>query len=340
MFRRLILLTVAGFSVAVSQNQQAYIKNYALLFMQWMENHGFNFTEHEFLHRLENFIQNDKFIDESNSHNYTYTLGHNKFSHMNSEEFASSMLCGGMKDTSVKNLRGFLSEHNYVQDDINGLPSSVDWRKHNAVTDVKNQGNCGSCWSFSTTGGLEGIYAISTGQLVSFSEQQLVDCDNVDSGCNGGLMTNAFEWIEKNNGLCTEENYPYVSGNTGKAGKCQNTCTLVVKSGISGYAEVKENDKNALMTALAKQPVSVAIQANQPTFQLYKSGVLTGKCGDRLDHGVLAVGYDSSAQEPYWIVKNSWGNTWGEGGYINLAMNVDQSSGQCGILSMASYPKI
>jgi C1A family cysteine protease len=324
----------------MSTTEMPHIKNYAMLFKTWMNSHGFNFTEHEYLNRLENFIVNDKFIDETNAQKLSYTVGHNEFSHMTSDEFASSMLCTGIK-SQKSYLRGDNLIHSYTSEDVMSLPSNVDWRNKNAVSEVKNQGSCGSCWSFSTTGGLEGIYSITNGKLVSFSEQQLVDCDhNGDHACNGGLMTNAFDWIKQNKGLCTEEDYPYFSGDTKKAGTCQTTCKNAPNSDLTGYTEVRENDKNALMTALAKQPVSVAIQANQPAFQLYKSGVFSAKCGDDLDHGVLAVGYDSTGSDPYWIVKNSWGSSWGMNGYILLAMNVDQASGQCGIYGMSSYPNL
>lgn len=336
MLKNVVLLSVALINVCSSEQ---HIKNYAELFKNWMANHKITFNAEEYLHRLENFIENDKFIDATNSANLTYKLGHNQFSHMTSQEFSKSMLCGG-----ISNEKSYLRSNNFIHSyssaDLESLPSTVDWREKNAVTPVKNQANCGSCWSFSTTGSVEGLYSIKNGKLVSFSEQQLVDCDhNGDHACNGGLMTNAFDWIKTNGGLCTEQDYPYVSGETSKAGTCQKTCKNVQNSGVTGYTNVKTNDKNSLMTALAKQPVSIAIQANQPAFQLYKSGVFSAKCGDDLDHGVLVVGYNSIASDPYWIVKNSWGESWGtENGYIWLAMNVDQASGQCGLYGMASYP--
>jgi cathepsin L len=175
-------------------------------------------------------------------------------------------------------------------------PKSVDWVSVGAVTPVKDQGQCGSCWSFSTTGALEGAYFIKYGTLVSFSEQQLVDCDNYknggrDHGCNGGLMDNAFTWINKNGGLCLEQDYPYVSGNTKTEGTCKTNCHVNSNSRIISFVDVPSNSDDEMMTALSKQPVSVAIEADQPAFQLYKSGVFTGSCGTNLDHGVLVVGY-------------------------------------------------
>jgi C1A family cysteine protease len=209
---------------------------------------------------------------------------------------------------------------------------------------VKDQGQCGSCWSFSTTGALEGAYYIKYHDLVSFSEQQLVDCDTFsnggrDHGCNGGLMDNAFNWIDKNGGLCTEQDYPYVSGTTMTSGSCSDTCELVDNSKVHSHVDVKPSD-SSMMSALAQQPVSIAIQADQREFQLYKSGVFTEACGTNLDHGVLAVGYGSMNGEDYYRVKNSWSSTWGDKGYIYLGRGsqYNNGKGQCGMLMQASYP--
>jgi C1A family cysteine protease len=231
------------------------------------------------------------------------------------------------------------------------VPSSVDWRADGVVTYVHNQGSCGSCWSFSTAGALEGIYAIKTGKLVCFSEQQLVDCDYIRAGgtslgCNGGDMKSAMEWIGKNNGLCTEQSYPYVSGDTKTNGPCQKSCNVVSGSDIISTVSVSSNSDNSMMNALSKQPVSVAIEADQPVFQLYKSGVFTGSCGTNLDHGVLLVGYGSMNGVEYYIMKNSWGPEWGNQGYMYMGKGNDPATGkpynggkgQCGVLMQGVYP--
>eukprot|EP00750_Incisomonas_marina_P016568 INCI19182.1.p1 GENE.INCI19182.1~~INCI19182.1.p1 ORF type:complete len:198 (+),score=25.94 INCI19182.1:33-596(+) len=179
---------------------------------------------------------------------------------------------------------------------------------------------------------IEGDYEINTGNLVSFSEQDLVSCDhNGDQGCNGGLMDNAFQWVEKN-GICAEKDYPYTSG-TGTTGVCETKCTPVAT--ITGYTDVPPNDEAALKVAVAKQPVSVAIEADKSVFQLYSSGVLTSDtCGTQLDHGVGIVGYGSLSGTDYWKVKNSWGSSWGMDGYILL----ERGTNECGISQSASYP--
>ena len=161
-------------------------------------------------------------------------------------------------------------------------------------------------------------------------------------GCNGGLIDNAFSWIEKNGGLCTEEDYAYTSGTTKTAGTCDTSCTVVSGSEIISYTDVKANSDNDMMSALAQQPVSIAIQADQKDFQLYNSGVFTGSCGTKLDHGVLVVGYGSLDGEDYYRVKNSWGTTWGDNGYIYLGRGdkFNNGSGQCGMLMQASYPTV
>lgn len=325
-------------------------------FKYWIDDHRIEARDDCHLdHMFKNWLSNDKFIFETNAKNLTYTVGHNAFSGMNSNEFAEFM---GFRDNQelMSKGEGFLrgSVSTIQQEeimDLESLPTSVDWRQKNAVTDVKTQGSCGSCWSFSTTGALEGIYAISNGNLVSFSEQQLVDCDygiRKNHGCNGGLMDDAFSFISSNGGLCSEENYPYVSGTTQKEGTCKTSCKLVSGSKISKYTDITANSDNAMMTALVQQPVAVAVDATTD-FQLYKSGVFTAKCGTDLNHGVLLVGYSSQNGLDYYILKNSWGIGWGmENGYMYLGKGNDPATGkpynngagQCGVLEMASYPSL
>jgi C1A family cysteine protease len=295
---------------------------------------------------FEKWAINDKYIEDFNNKNYTFILGHNQFSGMDSNEF-STYLGYSKKYESVSNLRG-----NDIKISMDGefasfvsLPLSVNWVENGAVTDVKDQGQCGSCWSFSTTGALEGAYYIKYGDLVSFSEQQLVDCDNLknggrDHGCNGGLMDNAYSWISKNGGLCSESSYPYSSGTKKTSGTCMKTCSLIYGSDVDSFEDVTPNSDIAMMSALVNQPVSIAIEADQKEFQLYKSGVFTASCGTNLDHGVLVVGYGNIDDEDYYLVKNSWGTTWGTDGYIYLGRGsqYNDGAGQCGLLMEGSYP--
>jgi len=220
---------------------------------------------------------------------------------------------------------------------VGSVPATVDWVKKGAVTPIKNQGQCGSCWSFSTTGSVEGAVQIASKQLISLSEQQLVDCSTAqgNQGCNGGLMDNAFQYIISNGGLTTEAGYPYTA-----TGPNQCSVTTPLASTISGYCDVNSGDENALAAAVAVGPVSVAIEADQSCFQFYTSGIMSDPtCGTQLDHGVLAVGYGVVGGQKYWNVKNSWGTSWGNNGFIWLGKQVSgQPLGVCGIASEPSYP--
>jgi len=307
-------------------------------FEDWVHNFEIRFIDETHLTRVfTTWSSNDKFIEEINSMNLTYSLGHNRFSGMDNEEYRYYLGLYGIQQNTNKK---------YLETAVGGTPPlSVNWVEKGSVTPVKDQGQCGSCWSFSTTGALEGVYYNKYGKLLSFSEQQLVDCDILrnggrDHGCKGGLMDNAFSWIQKNGGLCVELDYPYVSGETNAEGKCQTTCSINSGSSVVDIVDVMPSSDDAMMNALAKNPVSVAIEADEREFQLYKSGVFTGKCGTKLDHGVLVVGYGTLSGKDYYLVKNSWSENWGDNGYIMLGRGKDfnNGDGQCGVLLQASYP--
>ena len=252
-------------------------------FEEWIQNFSIKVLDDSHRqHLFQNWLSNDKYIEDVNGRNLTYSLDHNHFSGMNSEEFSSFLkpnndFFGKINPSEIKHdldevkclsgcVKNFNNEHkldtvNCVADclqdtvSIGSLPDSINWVEKGAVTPVKDQGQCGSCWSFSTTGALEGAYYIAHGDLKSFSEQQLVSCDNrknggKDMGCNGGLMDNAFNWIEKNDGLCLETDYPYTSGTTTSAGSCETTCSIVSDSDVQSYNDVNPNSDSDMMSCL------------------------------------------------------------------------------------------
>jgi len=312
--------------------------HYTNEFASWQaKHHKFFANKDEYRQRLDIFKNNSDFVETHNQGNHTWTAGLNQFSHLSPAEFKA------LVSTNIPRRSTSIPRKLLAANAVTSTASSIDWVTAGAVTSVKNQGSCGSCWSFSTAGALEGAYYNQYGTLQSFSMQQLVDCDTSDSGCSGGLMDNAFGWIESNGGLCSYSDYPYTTATyDGTAGTCETTCTPVTGSTISSYTDVTSNSASALETALNIQPVSVAIEADQTAFQYYSSGVLTGTCGTSLDHGVLAVGYgyDSTTGYNYWKVKNSWGTSWGEDGYIRINKDSTQTDGLCGILAEPSYPNL
>jgi C1A family cysteine protease len=298
------------------------------LFDNWKEKNGIEYnTLLEHRYRFSVFTENFAAITDKNALGRSVKLGLNRFADLTNDEFMALYVNG-------YELR---SEKQYIRKGYSNIPSEVDWTTKGAVTPVKNQGQCGSCWAFSTTGSVEGIWYIRTGKLVSLSEQELVDCSGPEGnqGCNGGLMDNAFEYIIKNGGICSEANYTY----NAVQGECKS-CIPVAK--ISSYVNVLPNNTEALMTAVAQQPVSVAVEADGLDWQFYMGGVVTDSCGLNLDHGVLVVGYgtDETAGD-YWKVKNSWGSNWGENGYIRIGRGDKfNPAGECGILMVPSYPVV
>ncbi|TVT99654.1 hypothetical protein EJB05_27969 [Eragrostis curvula] len=294
---------------------------------KWMAEHGRTYKdEAEKARRFEVFKANVDFIHRSNAAgDKKYTLGLNKFADITRDEFTAMYTGFKPVQAGPKKLLGFKYENITLSDDN----QEVDWRQKGAVTGIKNQGQCGCCWAFSAVAAIEGLYQITSGQLASLSEQQLLDCstNGNNNGCSGGVMNDAFQYIVDNGGITTEEAYPY----TEQQGMCQSVQPAVT---ISGYQNVPAEDENALAAAVANQPVSVGVDASD--FHLYQQGIMTADgCGENINHAVTAIGYgraDDGTQ--YWLLKNQWGETWGEGGYMRLQRGV----GACGIGKQSSYP--
>ena len=291
-------------------------------------------TFEEFENRFEIFRTNLYNIFKHNENStHTFKMGINQFADLTPEEFRETRLNGFLK--KPKKLFRTDSQCISFTGTNKTLPDTVDWRSK-AVTPVKDQGQCGSCWAFSSTGAMEGAWAIAKGQLVSLSEQQLMDCSRNlgNQGCEGGDMDPSFQYIIQSGGICAESEYKYKEADSTKCKKC----TVVAK--FSKCADVAPNNQLALKEAVSNGPVSVAIEADTSVFQFYSSGVLTDKsCGTNLDHGVLAVGYGEENGNKYWLVKNSWSDTWGDEGYVKIGRSESNSDqGICGIAMDPSFP--
>jgi len=318
-----------------------------LEFKEWHNIYGHNANQYSSRKSMESrkaaFNVNIQKIKDHNAKNLSWRMGINQFSDLTGDEFSELMgfdSCSKVMNRTKRSVpQGRLQQ---VKNPKNA--ATVDYRNTNnplgkiAVTPVKNQGACGSCWSFSATGAVEGAWIVGGNDMVPLSEQELVSCDKRDSGCNGGLMDWALDYV-KDHGITSEEIYPYVSG-SGNNPACDDAKAEQTVATISSYIDVDTESEDALENALNIGPVAIGIEADQYSFQSYSSGVLTAYCGTSLDHGVLAVGYghDSDSNLDYWIVKNSWGQSWGDNGYIYLERHVSAAGGQCGILLQPSYP--
>jgi len=313
-----ILFACAALALSESEYQSS--------FTFWMQQHQKSYHHDEFLHRYSTFKKNLNFINEHNKANKSFTVAMNKFGDMSIQEFSKIYL--GTKIT-VEVPKVLHKTH------VPRLPTSFDWRAKGAVTPIKNQEQCGSCWSFSTTGSTEGCHFITTSKLVSLSEQNLMDCSTSqgNQGCDGGLMTQAMTYIISNGGIDTEASYPY----TAEDGTCSYNAA---NSGatLKSYVNVNAGDEKDLQLKVSMGPTSVAIDASQNSFQFYSSGVYNEPaCStSQLDHGVLAVGWGLDSGTAYWLVKNSWGTDWGMNGYIEMSRNLNN---QCGIATMATLPQ-
>ncbi|KAE8766575.1 papain-like cysteine proteinase [Hordeum vulgare] len=335
-------------------------------FHVWMTVHNRSYsTAGEKARRFEVYRSNMRFIEAVNAEaatsGLTYELGEGPFTDLTNEEFMELYTGQILEDdqsedgdddeqiitTHAGSIDG-LGTHKGATVSANfsaSAPRSIDWRKRGVVTPVKNQKQCGSCWAFPTVATIEGIHKIKRGTLVSLSEQQLIDCDYLDNGCKGGLVTRAFQWIKKNGGITSTSSYKYKA----VRGRCMRNRKPAAK--IVGFRKVKSNSEVSLMNAVANQPVAVSISSHSSHFHHYKGGIYNGPCSTtKLNHAVTVVGYGQQQQNgadsvhasapgaKYWIVKNSWGTTWGDKGYILMKRGTKHSSGQCGIATRPVFP--
>ncbi|UYV70826.1 CTSL [Cordylochernes scorpioides] len=325
------LAAILLLAATVIQARPSFDQEFSRHWNSFKETFHKTYPRHEELLRRTVFEYNlRKVVGHNVAHDLglkSFRLGLNEYADLTSHEVS-------------RYLNGYLGLRNrtrdlYVPPQDLSPPDTVDWRTKGYVTPVKNQGQCGSCWAFSTTGSLEGQHFHKTGKLVSLSEQNLVDCSGPEgnNGCEGGLMDQAFEYVIKNSGIDTENSYPYEAEDD----KCRYKKNSVGAT-CTGFKDIPSGDENALLQAVSTVgPISVAIDASQESFQLYSGGVYEEpNCSSTfLDHGVLVVGYGTENGKDYWLVKNSWGESWGENGYIKMSRN---KNNQCGIATDASYP--
>ena len=319
-----------SFALALTFGAASALHQIELKYMNYLAQFGKTMNDmEEFETRLEYFAATDFDVEEINAGNNTWTAGHNQFSDWSEEEYKGML---GLKMTTTNDDdRVVFAEEN--------LADSVNWVTAGAVTGVKDQGRCGSCWSFSTTGAMEGAHFIASGSLESFSEQQLVDCATgiyLNMGCNGGNPLWAYRYL-KSHYAELESEYPYTSGGGDDSTSCLYDSKSKTAVKVSTSASVTQDNETQMKAALMQQPLAVLVEADKRVFQTYSSGVLTSSaCGTNLDHAVLAVGYGTENGQDYWLVKNSWNTTWGDAGYIKLGR--DSSTGTCGVQMGPSFP--
>ncbi|KAK5581639.1 hypothetical protein RB653_001676 [Dictyostelium firmibasis] len=326
------------FSVCESDNEK--------LFIEWTRKHNKIYSNKEFNSKFKNFLNNKEYVDSWNKMEYETILELNIFADLSREEYINNYLGNFMDISKVyqKSNKNFKYDGVFFYNFKDSI-KSIDWRNFDAVTPVKNQGTCsGAGYSFSAIGSIESAHFIKNNELITLSEQNLIDCsiDMGNNGCKGGLSSIAFDYIIKQRGIDSEFSYPYeghvIEPYEGR-GRCRYN-SFYSKASISSYIEIERFNENQLTHSLLKTPVSVMIDASQLSFMLYKSGVyMDQSCSStKLNHGLLNIGFGETEDGiEYYILKNSFGSKWGNKGYIHLSRN---SNNHCGVASFAFYPII
>ncbi|XP_021911524.1 papain-like [Carica papaya] len=320
-------LSSGDFSIVnYSQDNLISTERFIQLFESWMLKYNKIYKNiDEKIYRFEIFKDNLKYIDETNKKNNSYWLGLNVFADLSNNEFKEKYIGSIAPNYTAAEL----SYDEVLNEGAVNIPEYVDWRQKGAVTPVKQQGSCGSCWTFSAVATIEGIIKIRTGYLNEYSEQELLDCDRGSYGCRGGFPSSALQLVTRY-GIHYRNVYPY----EGVQRYCRSSQKGPIAAKIDGVRQVPQYNEGALIQAIAYQPVSVVLESAGRAFQLYRGGIFEGPCGNRVDHAVTAVGYGPN----YILIKNSWGTGWGEKGFIRIRRGTRNPYGVCGLYSNSCYP--
>lgn len=318
------LLVILNFVIFLALTAKSIVSEDSMVkaeFDIYLERYSKSYPPDEYEHRLSTYQKNLAYIHYTNTLQSSIYLRVNQFTDMSSEEFhmhfSQMPLFETTEQTELSNLE---------------YPTSVDWVEAGAVTPVKNENQCGSCYAFSTVGAVEGAWFIAGNPLTALSAQQILDC-SANYGCNGGWPSVSYQYIIQN-GLALDSDYPY----TGTDGLCNKNAASRLAARIKSYVNVPANNYQALLQSVSKQPVQIVLDPYSADFQSYGGGIYNNpNCGTSLEHTALIVGYNT-INTPYWVIKNSWGTTWGEAGYMQLA--IKDGAGVCGVNMMASYPVI
>jgi len=318
-----LMLVVVASAVSLTETEHEW------LFAKWMNQHNKVYKGKEALKRFLIWKENMELILAHNAEGHSYKMAMNKFGDMTRAEWKARL----GTHPRPKNSQPLRNQHAFRGRKAGAPtpPAAWDWRQHNAVNPVQNQGQCGSCWAFTTGDSISGLWAIKTGLLFAVSVQEIVDCSGPEGnqGCNGGLITNAMQWVIDNGGICDWQEYAYV----GVQGQCMSAnCTNVAT--VKAFVNVPTLDEAALMDATYQTVVSTAVEADQAVFQFYTSGIIDSPtCGTELDHGMTVIGWGTDAGVDYWILRNMWGEDWGEQGYVRLVRGKDM----CGLAMEPTY---